>query len=705
LNTLGGALAINTKNGKDFPGGSITLLGGSFGRGALNTEYGGVDDAHNLDYFVSINKDYQDGWRDHSKSDVQQLFGKLRWHSLDAKNNLELSIALADNTLNGTQGLPISMLDNPKQAYTWPDHIGNRMAMINLKASSWLSDTRYIAANAYYRKSDSNSMNSNAQYDDNCDSVGSGIGKGKGTGCDKYISNGTAYDYYSLGTYASNFTSGGYLDGSGHYISRGGIASYGSRVNTSNVYSDTNQDTIGSSVQYSVFDKFFGRNNSLTSGAVVDHSNIKFIQNTMLARLVNYQTITIPDTKYLLSDGSFHDGLLRNVHLTGKANNFSLFLTDNFEVTDKFNITASGSYNVALLKQSGSNTQYLNDDGGYSWTDAISGLSYSNGDFNNGRRANSSGTTSIGAVTNNLEVTSLNGSHHFNRFNPSVGFNFNPVTNLGFFAGYSESMRAPTLLELSCADKNHPCNMPTGFNGDPDLKEVVAKTWEAGARGKFIDTKLNWNAAVYNSYNFNDIQFISASPTTGYFQNVGKTRRTGFELGINTKLDKLLIAASYGYVDATFRSSFDVNAEANSTADNNNQIHVNKGNKIPGIADQTLKLRAAYDITSSWNVGSNVMFASGQYAHGDENNQDVNGKVPGYGIMNLDTRYQFNNNWTVFGLVNNVFDKAYATYGLVGTNIYNNSYEQFRTPATERAGWLGVTYSFGGAKKTNIDKD
>ena len=159
---------------------------------------------------------------------------------------------------------------------------------------------------------------------------------------------------------------------------------------------------------------------------------------------------------------------------------------------------------------------------------------------------------------------------------------------------------------------------------------------------------------------------------------------------------------SYGYVNATFRSSFDANAEGNSSNDTG-LIHVAKGNKIPGIADQTLKLRAAYDISPSWNLGSNMMLASGQYAHGDENNQDVNGKVPGYGVMNLDTHYEVNQHWTVFGLVNNVFDKSYSTYGLVGTNIYNNTYEQFRTPATERAGWLGITYSFGGAKKTSTD--
>jgi outer membrane receptor protein involved in Fe transport len=412
-----------------------------------------------------------------------------------------------------------------------------------------------------------------------------------------------------------------------------------------------------------------------------------------------------------------NDGLIRNINLKTNADNFALYLANSFEINKKLIASASASYNLSFLDQKGSNNQFLNDDGGYSWSDG--GTTYKNSAFNGAQYV--SVDTSIGSPTYGqwivktistgsapgYETTSLNGKHHYARLNPSVGLNFNPEKELGFFGGYSESMRAPTSIELSCADKNHPCNLPTGFNGDPDLKEVVAKTWEAGARGKFnfLDSKLNWNLATYNSYNFNDIQFISASPTTGYFQNVGKTRRKGFELGINTKLDKLFLAASYGYVDATFRSSFDVNADANSTSDSHGQIHVNKGNKIPGIADQTLKLRAAYDITPSWNVGSNVMFASGQYAHGDENNQDVNGKVPGYGIMNLDTRYQFNNNWTVFGLINNVFDKAYATYGLVGTNIYNNSYEQFRTPATERAGWLGVTYSFGGAKKTNIDKD
>jgi len=687
LNTLGGALAINTKNGKDFPGGSVTLLGGSFGRRALNAEYGGVDDAHNLDYFVSMNKDYQDGWRDHSKSDVQQLFGKLRWHSADNKNNLEISGAFAYNELNGTQGLPLSMLDNPKQSYTWPDTIRNRMAMINIKASSWLSDTRYIAANGYIRKSDSDVVNSNAQYDDGCTATGDGPGA---SGCDVAV-NGTVPNSLAGKTYAD----------------ANGLQRYTADINTQLVSSNLRQDTVGGNFEYKAFGKFFEKDNILSFGGIADHSHIKYNQDTQLARLVNYQVISTPNLRYKMASGvAQNDGLIRNVNLKADTDNFALFIANSFEITSKLTASAAASYNVSLLNQRGANKQFLNDDGGYNWTD---GIKYYNADFtgatyDDGSGASKSVTTA--GKTAGPEVTSLNGNHHYARLNPSLGLNFNPSQVIGFFGGYSESMRAPTSIELSCADKTHPCNLPTGFNGDPDLKEVVAKTWEAGARGRFnlLDSKLNWNAAAYNSYNFNDIQFISATASTGYFQNVGKTKRTGFEFGLNTKIDKLLLAASYGYVDATFRSSFDANAEGNSSNDNG-LIHVTKGNKIPGISDQTVKLRAAYDISPSWNLGSNVIFASGQYAHGDENNQDVNGKVPGYGVMNLDTRYEVNQHWTVFGLVNNVFDKSYSTYGLVGMNIYNNTYEQFRTPAADRAGWLGITYSFGGAKKSNVDKD
>ncbi|MES2180987.1 MAG: TonB-dependent receptor, partial [Pseudomonadota bacterium] len=155
LNTLGGALAVNTKSGSSFPGIKATVLGGSWGRRAAEFEVGGEDKAHNLDYFVAGNIFHEDGWRDHSSSDVRQIFSKVGWH--DDKSDLDLSVALADNTMEGTQSLPLSMLSNPKQAYTWPDSVENKLAMISLKGSHFIADDKLVAGNIYYRMSNANS--------------------------------------------------------------------------------------------------------------------------------------------------------------------------------------------------------------------------------------------------------------------------------------------------------------------------------------------------------------------------------------------------------------------------------------------------------------------------------------------------------------------------------------------------------------------
>jgi hypothetical protein len=41
LNTLGGALALYTKSGAQYPGGTVEATAGAFGRRELTFEYGG----------------------------------------------------------------------------------------------------------------------------------------------------------------------------------------------------------------------------------------------------------------------------------------------------------------------------------------------------------------------------------------------------------------------------------------------------------------------------------------------------------------------------------------------------------------------------------------------------------------------------------------------------------------------------------------
>lgn len=587
LNTLGGALAVHTKSGSDYPGISATAYGGSWGRRAFEFEAGGADEKTGLDYFVSGNTFKENGWRDHSKSEVNQLFGKLGWH--DDKSDLDLSVALADTDLEGTQALPVSMMNNRKQAYTYPDSIGNNLAMISLKGTHFLAEDKLIAGNVYYRKNRITGFNSNAE----------GLGVG----------------------------------------------------DSLNIASTTNQDGFGASLQFTLLGDLVGHKNQFTVGGSVDMGRTDFISDSYVASVVGAQTVTDDPTAPATAF----------VRLKARNDYYGLFATDTFSITNQLHLTLSGRYNIAKINLSG-----LSHDDALAPTDS-----------------------------------DLTGNHRYSRFNPAIGLNYNPSNSLGFYGGYNEGMRAATPVELSCADKDRPCSLPNAFAADPHLDMVVVKTWEGGVRGK-LNNSVNWNVGFYNSENSNDIQFIASNVSgSGYFQNVGETRRRGAEVGFNGRVDKLTFAANYGFVDATYESDFTVVSEANSSRDLvDNTLQVKKGNKIPGIPRQTLKFRLGYDILPQWSIGSNIVFAAGQYARGDENNQDVNGKVPGYSVVHLDTHYTLNDNWKLFAKVNNIFDTKYSTFGVVGNNIFTSQDEQFRSPAAPRAAWVGVTYEFGRSNKS-----
>jgi iron complex outermembrane receptor protein len=69
LNTLGGALAIYTKSGAQYPGASMEVSAGSFGRKTAQFEYGGKTDR--VDYFATGNVVTDKGWAEHNPSRVK----------------------------------------------------------------------------------------------------------------------------------------------------------------------------------------------------------------------------------------------------------------------------------------------------------------------------------------------------------------------------------------------------------------------------------------------------------------------------------------------------------------------------------------------------------------------------------------------------------------------------------------------------------
>ena len=73
---------------------------------------------------------------------------------------------------------------------------------------------------------------------------------------------------------------------------------------------------------------------------------------------------------------------------------------------------------------------------------------------------------------------SLNGNYTFDRFNPSAGLVYTPVHFASVYFSYSEANRAPTAIELGCADPDaalQSAQRPGGRSaleagGGPDLR-------------------------------------------------------------------------------------------------------------------------------------------------------------------------------------------------------------------------------------------
>jgi iron complex outermembrane receptor protein len=258
----------------------------------------------------------------------------------------------------------------------------------------------------------------------------------------------------------------------------------------------------------------------------------------------------------------------------------------------------------------------------------------------------------------------LNSSPTFSRINPVAGLTYKYAPWLNYYAGYSESNRAPTPLELGCSDPVRPCLIEGALVSDPPLKQVVGKTYETGLRGT-VDLnpgRFDWKLGVFRTDTSDDIlRLASVIQGRGFFTNVAATRRQGLEAGVEYRAGPWTAYAGYSFIDATFQFTGDLASPNNPLADADGNIHVTPGKRIPMIPLHQFKVGADYAVTPLWTVGGNMVAVGSQYFVGDEANQ--NPKLPAYAVFNLRTTYQVSKNVQVFGFINNLFNKKYGLYG------------------------------------------
>jgi outer membrane receptor protein involved in Fe transport len=670
LNTLGGAISIQTKSGRNNQGAALEYEAGSWGRQRSLVEYGGVSKDGSVDYIIGYQHTTEDGWRKHSPSHVNQLFSKIGWQNETTK--LDLTYIGTDNNLIGNGFTPEHMLRGDRdQIHTRPDFTNNYSHFLALNGSHWFNQDTMLSGNVYYRKSNRHTKNG-----DGWESTFDGLSSANQAIATTYLTPHTALldDFEEIGGSVMNRTK-------------------------------TTQDTYGATGQMTFNQDWMGKKNQFVVGAGYDYTLMRFKQSYVAnigkaeyeddngveqeIEADELSNVWTGSRAPLLSG----PGLLQPTQttgLTGKQYTARLFATDTLSLNDQWHLNAGASWNFTRIDN-------------------------------------------VDTLRGSAAPETLTAKDSYTRLNPTVGLTHTPNDNLTFYTSYSESSRAPTSIELGCSNPAYPCLLPSAMADDPPLNQVVAKTYEFGGRGNLTEN-IRWNAGIYQAMNHDDIQFTAANTLTGagYYNNVGRTKRQGIDLGLAGNVDKFKWNASYSYVRATYDTDVTFTNSSNSSSNHDpdiaeeyGQYTAKKGSYMPSIPKHQLKLRAQYAVTPEWTIGTNVIGYADQYVWGNENNKHRanssctnddgdtgsavcamgKGKISGYFVVNLDTQYNFGNGWKAFAKATNIFDRDYYISGRLAETSFSSAGvfgdEQRMLgllPGAPRAAWVGLRYEFAAPK-------
>ena len=604
LNALGGAVNMVMKNGFTWEGTELSAQGGSFGHGMATAQFGTTDG--NLSFYGAVEGVTDGGWRLHSGSDLVRLYGDIGWKSGDSEFHL---VASGSQSSLGVVGpTPIeAVAANSKSVYTWPQTTQNRVGSLTLNAKTVLADHWRLEAAAYTRSLRQRHTDGNDGDFEGC----SGTSSHGGQVCleDDGFS---APPGGKTAAFRDRFV---IMDMSGNTFAFNPSLIYGTVDRT---FTDTS--SVGGTIQVSSDEHLFGLANYFTVGGSIDHSAIGFRSTSTLGRI--FPDLSVAPDSALAGSGSVirTNGSLgyAPVSLKGATGYYGLYLVDALDLTDALTVTAGVRVNTADIDT-----------------------------------ADRSGT-----------APELSGSHGYTHFNPLAGVSWKVADGLTVFGNYSEANRAPTPLELDCADANRPCLLEGSLVADPPLKQVVAHTGEVGLRGILAAAggTLTWSASLFRTDSDNDIVALASTiQGRGYFTNVAATRRQGVDLMGRFTAEGWSTYVNYSFLDATYQFPGVLASPNNPSADADGNVAVTPGRHIPLNPANSLKAGGDWEILPGLVLGAELIFTGSQYYDGDHANQ--NAKLPAFTTVSLHGSYEIGHGWQVFGGVDNLFDSHAASYG------------------------------------------
>ena len=671
LNSLGGSLIIDMKDGFSSPGRSVEISSGSFGRTTANIEVGGNNGS--IGYYANLESFQEDGWRNQSKSDALNLYGSVGWRSDSTRLNVNYQYGVSELIGNGAAPTELLALDR-EAIFTGPDITENDMQMASFDYEHDVTANISFGGNMFYRKNKTDSFNGDGSEFAVCSLGGTPqlleeiegddleeLGLIDDDICNNQFANSDALEVFLNQTASMlNLDAEFNLENFADDISGSGILS----DEGINNLSDRAQESTGADFQWTIRGNFLGYSSQIIAGGAYYRGESNFNSILELGQIDPISRLTLG-----LGTGTFVDSEATSINT--KTESSSLYITNTMDLSSTLALTLSarGNYtNVVLRDRSGARPE-------------------------------------------------LNGDHDFPRVNPSLGLTWQASDSHTLYTSYSESSRTPTPIELACnegvfdlavafaieagedpGDVDLECRLPNAFLADPPLDDVIAKSFELGSRGFIKD--IAYSLGLFHTVNKDDILFQTTGRSTGLFANVDKTRRAGIESSLQGRWRTFSWLAAYSYIDATFEDNFQALSPNHEFADDEGEITVSAGDRIPGIPQHQFKISSDYRFANGLSIGLDVLSNGGQVLRGDESNQLD--EVSGYATVGMRARYSINEKLEVFAKVDNLLDRDYESFGLLGEEpgeLEVPIIEDFTNPVflgagAPRAAFLGIRYNF-----------
>jgi iron complex outermembrane receptor protein len=636
LNSLGGALSVQMKDGFTYQGTGLEAAGGSFGRRTATLQHGG--NSGNWGWYGNADYFEEDGWRDFSASRALRGYGALSWQSGD--DRFDFSASHGDSRLRGNGASPEELLEEDRSAvFTHPDLTDNRMTQLITSGTKGLVGGWRISGNAFWRTVRTSTFNGDGTIFEECD-----------VGADELLveEDFTDVDGDDACDSAVDTDIELVLDPAGDPIE---AELGGEELNAINNIGLRRQRSLGGSVQLAhELDLGGGRRNSLLLGASFQRGRSKFDSEMEVAALEEDRSTT--------RTGLFADEYRTAVN--SGVRTLSLFATNAFDLGPDLTLTLAGRFDhsrITLADRSGQSPELngrhrfgrFNPGVGLTWRSS-GGLRW----YASLSQASRTPTPVELACADEDAPCSL----------PNA-----------FLAD-------PPLDEVVAR------NLEVGVRGaGPRGLEWEASTFLAVHRDDIL-FQTTGGAQANVGY------FANVSDTVRRGFELSMSQRLA---SFGWRLEYSFIDATYRddfTVNSPNHPLFGDDADEVDGAARvagPDKLLVRSGDQIPGIARHQANLILDIQPSARWRLGADLNFRSGVYLRGDEIN--VLGRTKPYAVVNLRGEFRASDQLTVFARVENLFDTEYETFGLLGEP--DEIFATFEEPAFYGAGpprgvWVGA---------------